>query len=137
MPRKRQPSATNTQPPPPRRAAHGLFAATLLGIAVLWGLRLVGYTQPSAADLFAPIAVWGVLARWAIADANARDKPIPMGSRVWFILIAPVVVPGYFIWTRGWRGVLWVALLAAGWYATCVASIFIGRLVAYGVGPGQ
>jgi len=136
MPRKPQPLDAQDQPPP-RRFLHGPFVATLLGIAVLWGLRLVQHSQPSAADVFAPVAMSVVLAWWAIADSIVRQQPIPLGTRVWFVLLAGIVVPGYFIWTRGWRGVLWVALFSAAWYAACVASMVVGKMLAYGVGTGE
>src|SRR4030095_788032 len=125
------------QQPPQRQASHWLFASVLLGIAALWGLRLVHYTQQSAVDLFAPLAMAVTLGWWAIADSIARERPIPMGTRVWFLLLAGILVPGYFVWTRGWRGALAVVLGAAAWYAVCLLAMFLGRMVAYGVPFGR
>ena len=83
-----------------------LVAFYVIGIA--WGIRHIWFWIPSAFDFLMMVAMAICLATWAIMDAKRRKRPIPMDSQAWFLLLAGVVVTGYFIWTRGWRGVGWL-----------------------------
>ena len=98
-------------------------------MAVVWGVRNVHYWQPSLVDLLIQPSMAITLAWWAIADSIARGRSIPLLSRNWFVIAAGVAVPGYVIWSRGWRGVGLLLLHAIGWYAVGVAAMIVGQIV--------
>jgi len=55
-----------------------------------------------------------------------------MLAKTWFFVFAIVVVPGYVIWSRRWRGVGWLILLVVLWYILACASLLVGGLMIYG-----
>jgi len=69
---------------------------------------------------------------WAIADARRRHKPIPRSQQFWFLVLAGVVVPGYVIVTRGWRGLGWVAFHFAAWIVIAVIAMHITGAMYHG-----
>jgi hypothetical protein len=71
---------------------------------------------------------------WALADSKGRRQPIPMLARPWFFLLAALLIPGYVIWSRGWRGVGWVLLHGIGWYALATIVMNVGGMVIFGEG---
>lgn len=108
------------------------FFLSFYALAIVWGLRNVEYGRPSALDVLTPVAEATCLAWWALSDARQRGRPIPFNVRAWFFLLAFIVVPGYVISSRGWRGIVWVALNAFTWYALCLFTMLLGRYVAFG-----
>ena len=76
----------------------------------MWGVRSAWPTVPSRLDIMVPLALYTVASWWVIVDDRARGRAIPLLSQHWFFLAAGLLVPGYVIWSRGWRGVGYVAL---------------------------
>ena len=107
-----------------------LFAFYLL--AVVWGVRNVHYWERSILDLLVPIAFNICTAFWALVDARRRGRPIPMFAQWIFLLFAGIVVPGYVIWTRGWRGLGWLALHALLSYTVVAVTMFAVGVGMYG-----
>ncbi|HEY1187731.1 MAG TPA: hypothetical protein VGE74_08740 [Gemmata sp.] len=83
-------------------------------------------------DRVVPVAFAVCLGWWAVTDARRRRRPIPVLSRPWFFLLAPVVVPGYVIWSRRWYGVGWVALHAALGYGVALAVMHLIGVIVFG-----
>jgi len=133
---------TRTEPPTsaPRSATAlgwhhtGWFLAVFYALAVVWGIRNIHFWQPSLLDLLVPIALAIALGCWALVDAKRRQQqqPIPILARPWFFLLAGFVVPGYVIWSRGWRGAGWVILHAGGWYGLATVIMHAGGTVVFG-----
>ena len=108
--------------PRPGGSRHTLcFLALLSLLAVAWGLRSIDQAEPSGLDLLSPIIINFSAGWWATVDARLRRRPIPMLSHAWFFLLAGLLVPAYVIWSRGWRGALW--LLAIGFLWQVLATI--------------
>jgi len=84
--------------------------------ADLWGVHSAVASEEAADDLVFSFALAVSLCAWALADARQRQKPIPRSQQIWFYVFAPLVVPGYVILTRGWRGLGWVLFHALGWF---------------------
>jgi hypothetical protein len=101
-------------------------------LAELWGIRNIWYWEPSTLDYFVPIALAVALGWWAVVDAKRRGRPIPMVSQPWFVLLAMLLVPMYMIWSRRWRGVGYLALHAALWYALATATMHVGGIILFG-----
>ena len=59
-------------------------------------------------------------------------RPIPAMSHHWFVLLAGLLVPGYIIWSRGWRGAGWVMLHGFLWYASATIALLVGGVAIYG-----
>jgi hypothetical protein len=108
------------------------FFVSFYALAVLWGIRSIYHTQPSALDLLVPIALAVCLGWWALTDARRRRHPIPRTAQPWFFLLAVPVVPGYVVWSRGWRGLGWVALHTLLWYVVATVALHLGGLMVYG-----
>ena len=98
------------------------FLAAFYALALVQGIRSLYYWEPSFLDLLVPIAFIIALGWWAVVDASVRRHPIPILARPWFFLFAWLLVPGYVIWSRGWRGVLWIVLNCFGWYVLATAT---------------
>src|SRR5438132_4247610 len=109
-----------SSPYPPRHTLR--FLAAFYGLALVPGIRRLYYWEPSFLDLLVPIAFVIALGWWAVVDASVRRHPIPILARPWFFLFGWLLVPGYVVWSRGWRGVLWIVLHCFGWYALATAT---------------
>jgi hypothetical protein len=101
-------------------------------LAEVWGVRNVWFWEPSRLDFLVPVTVAVALGWWAIVDAKQRGMMIPMFAQPWFILLAGIVVPGYIIWSRRWRGVGWVALHAALWIVLATVAMHVGGVIVFG-----
>jgi hypothetical protein len=109
-----------------------LFLLTYYAIGIVWGVRNVWFWRPSFLDLLTPILLCVCLGWWAVVDARLRSRPIPITVKPWFVLLAPLVVPGYVIWSRRWRGVGWAALHAFCWYALGTLTMHTGGTIVFG-----
>jgi hypothetical protein len=86
------------------------FCLALYAMAIAWGIR-AAYVQEGTATEFAyRLALIVCLCTSAIEDARRRGKPIPRSQYLWYILFPEILVPGYVIGSRGWRGAGWLAL---------------------------
>jgi hypothetical protein len=108
------------------------FLVAFYALAVVWGVRNVRFWEPSALDQLIPIALAICLGWWAIVDARRRRHPIPMLARPWFFLLAGLVVPGYVIWSRRWRGAVWVILLGILWFGLGTIVMHVGGVIVFG-----
>lgn len=109
-----------------------VFIAAFYGLAVMSGLRGVYHSQRFLFDLMLPLALAITLGCWAVVDSKRRGRPIPLLARQWFVLLAGVVVPGYVIWSRRWRGVGLVILHVLGWYLLFVIAMHAGGTLVFG-----
>ncbi|MHC5540359.1 hypothetical protein ACYOEI_19230 [Singulisphaera rosea] len=96
--------------------------AVFYGLAAISGFGNIDRSSASLLDLLIPLVMGFTLGWWALTDAKNRGRPIPLSAQPWFVLLAPSLVPGYLVWTRGWRGVLWVMLHAIGWFSVMVIA---------------
>jgi hypothetical protein len=124
-------------PMPAARARNLGVLAAFYGLAVVWGLRSVRPDEPSGLDLLVPLGLGLALGWWAVADARSRGKPIPMLARPWFFFAFGLLVPGYVIWTRRWRGAGLVLLNVAGYFALCTIVLNVVRAVVPGAGGAE
>jgi len=69
---------------------------------------------------------------WAIADARQNQKPFPRSQELWVFSFAILVVPGYVILTRGWKGLGWVALHSVAWTAIVNLAMYATFFAYYG-----
>lgn len=121
---------------PPRSANHSSHTTWFLlafhGFAVLWGIRNIRYWENSAVDFYFPIVNSIILGWWALVDARRRHHPIPLLAKPWFFLVAGLVVPGYVIWSRSWKGLGWVVLNAFAWYLITLVFMLAGGYLVFG-----
>lgn len=107
------------------------FLLAFYTLAVIWGLRGIYFWKPSLLDLLVPIAQATCLG-WAVVDAQLHGRPIPLTARWWFFLFALLVVPCYVIWSRGWRGMLWLGIHSLGWLAVSAIVMNFGGVMFFG-----
>jgi hypothetical protein len=101
-------------------------------LAELWGLRSIWYWETSRLDFFVPMALAVALGWWTVVDAKRRGRPIPMFAQALFVLLAAILVPIYIIWSRRWRGLGWLILHAALWYALATLTMHVGGIILFG-----
>jgi hypothetical protein len=129
------------RPPDAARGAwfprHHLLLTAYYATAVVWGIRWACFDERSRLDWLVPLLWSVILGWWTIMDARQRCHPIPLLARPWFVLFAPLAVPGYVIWSRRLRGVSYVVLHALGWYALSAVAMHVAGMVVYGDGWWQ
>lgn len=108
------------------------FLVIFFMIGFVLGLRNIWHWEPSKLDIILPVAfaingLW-----WVIADARHRGHPIPLLAKPFFLLLSGFMLPGYIIWTRGWRGLGWMVLVLIIWYAMGFAVSYAGWHIMYG-----
>ena len=113
-----------------RHTRYLLIAMYLL--AVVSGVRAVYHATESKLDLLLPIVSAICLGWWALVDARRCGHSFPTLSRPWVFLFAGLVVPGYVLWSRKWRGAGWLVLHIILWYAVAIASLIGGAFMIYG-----
>ena len=101
-------------------------------MAVVWGVRNVSQQKESSLDLICSLVMALALGMWALADARHRRHSIPLLARPWFVLLAGLVVPAYVLWTRGWRGAVWVVVNSVCWYGVATVSSYLSWFLIYG-----
>ncbi len=108
------------------------FCLAFYSLAVLWGVRSAVAPERSLSDIVFPMVLAICLCTWAIVDARHRQKPIPRSLRLWFFVLAGIVVPGYVIGTRGWKGLGWVVLHTVAWYALATVAMYVAGYLYWG-----
>ena len=108
------------------------FCVAFYGLAILWGARSAVASERSASDFVFQVVLAMCLGIWAVTDARQREKPIPRSQQFWFLILAWLVVPGYVIVTRGWKGLGWIALNALSWFAIATLAMHITGFIYYG-----
>ena len=109
------------------------FLLAFYSLAVLMGVNEVSQGERSANGTALSLLVGVVLGTWAIFDAKRRGKPIVMSAQAWFLILAYIVVPGYVIVSRGWKGLLWVVVHAAGFIFVATLAYNFSGFARYGV----
>ena len=109
-----------------------LFFFIFYSIAILFGARQIWFWKQSPLDIIVPFAFGLCLAIWGLEDVRRRKYKIPSNSKPYFFLFGLIVVPGYVLWSRGWKGLGWIALHAFCWLLLVVITQQIGGIVLFG-----
>ena len=117
---------------PPRFNHTRWFLIAYYCFAAAEGIHNIRVAEASGFDLVLPIAFAICMGSWVIIDAERRRQPIPLLARPWFLLMAGLVVPGYVIWTRGWRGLGYVVLHATLGYVVAAIFMNVGGMIVFG-----
>lgn len=86
------------------------FLLAFYSLFAMWGIRSAWPTVPSRLDIMVPLSLYAVASWWVVVDARLRGCAVPLLLQQWFFLAAGLLVPVYVIWSRGWRGVGYLAL---------------------------
>lgn len=127
--------ASATRPPVSREPASRdrrhtrVFLAVLYLLAVALGIGGVARRESNGHDLLDSIVCSVGLGWWAIVDARVRGHVIPLLSKSWFLLFSFFLVPGYIVWSRGWRGAGWIVLIGATWTILAAISSFLADAI--------
>ncbi|MCA9235058.1 MAG: hypothetical protein KDA44_06290 [Planctomycetales bacterium] len=90
--------------------AFALALATLLVAYIA-----AGYAPSPMFEVLTSVA-WGLLlAYWVVTDARRRSITPCFDFGFFCYAFLPLVVPGYCVWSRGWRGGLLILTLAVLW----------------------
>lgn len=109
-----------------------VFLGVYYTLAIVWGCRQVYWWKPSFLDFLVPATLVLTLGWWAVADARARRRPLPLLSHSWFFQAGIPLAPGYFITTRGWRGLGWVILHLFLGCVVVFVTMTIGGVMIFG-----
>lgn len=105
--------------------AHPLapFVLFSLALAALFSTYLMAGSAPSPTfETLASIFSSWLLALWIVADARRRHDTPCFDFGFFCYLFMPVLVIWHCFWSRGWRGALMLALIAAIWLAPYVIA---------------
>jgi hypothetical protein len=108
------------------------FLVAWYALAVVWGIRMAWYWIPTRLDMLVSVASWVILSSWAIIDAKRRGRAIPLLSQQWFFLAVWLLVPGYVVWSRGWRGVGYLILHGVLWMVLANLVMYVAWWTAHG-----
>src|SRR5262249_25156951 len=101
-------------------------------LAAVWGAHSAVAPERQASDLLIRVSLALVLGIWATTDARRRKKPIPLSSQFWFFILSPIVVPGYVIVTRGWKGVILVLFHTVAGCTTAILAMPLAGWLYFG-----
>jgi hypothetical protein len=60
------------------------------------------------------------------------EETHPASAIPWLYLLAGIVVPLYFLFTRGWKGIGWVLLHAVCWYILATIGMHAAGTMLFG-----
>lgn len=106
-----------------------LLAAVYLVMAMLWLRVAIVQEQLPSDSLFGTAAV--ILATMAcVADARARRQPMVPAAKLAILLIWPLAIPAYLLWSRGWWGIVTLLVLLGILLAVAMISVTVGSVAA-------
>jgi hypothetical protein len=108
------------------------FLLAFYALAVLFGVGNALTREPGATGLILSLCLAVSMGWWAITDSKRHNHPIPMSARMWFVLLAWIVVPIYVVWSRRWRGVGWVLVNGVCWYLVVAVVMNVVGLSVFG-----
>ena len=112
------------------------FLLVYYSLFAMWGIRSAWPTVPSRLDIMVPLSLYAVASWWVVVDARLRGRAVPLLSQQWFFLAAGLLVPVYVIWSRGWRGVGYLALHGALGYLLATVCMNAVALLYHSIVPG-
>ncbi len=65
----------------------------------------------------------------SVIDAKVRRHPLSDGAKLVMFTTGPVSLAVYLIWSRGWRGVLWLAVNLIVFVAVCFLAVSFANAV--------
>jgi len=101
-------------------------------LAEIAGVRSIWFWVPSRMDLLINISTGICLSWWVFVDARRRGLPIPMLSKPLVFFFYGLVVPGYLIVSRGWRGLGWLIFHMLTAFFVMLIVMQVGGLLVYG-----
>jgi hypothetical protein len=115
-------------PEPVPRGRRRIAFGALLVLAAVAGVRLA--TLPETADegpgkLLLAMATALTCAIWCSLDARVLGKRVPPVLLAMVFLVLPIALPIYFLWSRGWRGILFGIAFAAVFLCAMYAAGFV------------
>ena len=111
----------------PRFGRHTwLFLAYAYGLTLLLGYLVAAPTPRFGLTLLCQFLLYASGAAWVISDARKRGKPFPAATSFWLFVIAPIATPVYVLWSRGWRGLVYVTLFLVAWWFVSYVGISLG-----------
>ena len=112
------------------------FLLAFYSLFAMWGIRSEWPTVPSRLDIMVPLSLYAVASWWVVVDARLRGRAVPLLSQQWFFLAAGLLVPVYVIWSRGWRGVGYLALHGVLGYLLATVCMNAVALLYHSIVPG-
>jgi hypothetical protein len=99
-------------------------------LALCWVAYVLYDAAPAPAIQFALAYIWALLSLWWITtDARRHDRTPCFDFGFLCLVYYPLSLPWYCFWSRGWRGLSTLLLLASLWalpvvFASLVSAVF-------------
>ena len=119
---------------PPRGRRRVAFVA-LLVLAAVSGVRLATLPESSDNDpgaLLLAVATALICAIWCSLDARVVGKRAPPVLLAFVFLVLPIALPIYFLWSRGWRGIVSGIAFVAVFLCVMYAAGFVADALVEG-----
>ncbi len=112
-----------------------LFSLAVICVTVSETARYTaGVENSMLVSVFGRIAIGITIVAWLLTDARRNHKSLCYDFDTMAFYAWPIVVPAYFVYTRGWRFVpvvvAFLALYLGSWaigYAICGIGLAFGR----------
>jgi hypothetical protein len=115
------------------RAIRRACLVSLYAVAVAQGVHVAFRAEPSRADLLFAVVFPLLVVFAVVADSKIVRRQLPSIAPFLMLFSWSVAVPGYLVWTRGWRGLALVVAFAVtvslAYYVTAIAAYNFGWLV--------
>jgi hypothetical protein len=98
----------------------------------------IGATDPtenSDLEFLLSVGLAFSMAWWTITDASDRGHPFRLSIRLLVIVFGGFAAPLYVLWTRRWKGIVWIVLVALGLVIASEAGYYLPRLAFGELGP--
>jgi len=114
-----------------RLDTHRMLLVGIYACAAFWGAVQV-LSSNTLVILLGSVLFALLVTGWCVVDARKLGKPmLPVVQMIMFFTW-PIAVPIYLIWTRGFRGLGYTLLHAAGLYAVMAAAVVLTLYAFYG-----
>ncbi|MBI1367190.1 MAG: hypothetical protein GC162_00905 [Planctomycetes bacterium] len=90
-----------------------------------WGIHLAAGDASAPIDLLFRLSISIIIVLACAADARRLHLPLRRIVRIIMLFTWPLTVPIYLIWSRRWRGLLWLALWSLSLTAAALAPYLL------------
>lgn len=96
--------------------------------AIGFAIGALDPTENSDLEFLLSVGLAFSMAWWTITDASDRGHPFRLSIRLLVIVFGGFAAPLYVLWTRRWKGIVWIALVALGLVIASEAGYYLPRL---------
>ncbi|HWB21094.1 MAG TPA: hypothetical protein VG711_12385 [Phycisphaerales bacterium] len=107
-----------------------IFVMAFYMLLAMWTARYDVFLQRALVDVMLWVSIAFSAALACIADSKVRSRPMVHSAKLGLLVYWPVTVPVYLVWSRGWRGLVWIGVhLLAVMVVFAAAGVVLGSVL--------